>query len=357
MSKRLLTLVLCLGVALFLNSYTFSQEKTEAKEEKKAEEMAGDETIEPGEKKATETTKAEYAALQAKTYFDGISTFANSKVLFKLTAKDNILVDRIEFKIDNGALQTFGEPFNIPSEGKHAIAFYGVDKLGNKEDERVYKITIDNTAPELVVMASRPLLKSGERLYSSKAVNFTVNAKDALSGVNKTEYSTDGTAYGDYVTPFNIVKDGDVELRVRASDNVTNVANSFAIMAVDETGREMEIREAAVKIFMDNVAPVVAIKGDKEFLQKDGKNVASTDYKYSVNATDGESGVALVLVRVDGKGDFMPYKGEILFSTNGDHIIEARALDKVGNLSTTAVLSVFVDVVPPATAIETLSEK
>lgn len=355
MLKRLLTLGLCLGVALFLTSYSFSQ--TGAKEEKKAEEMAGDETIEPGEKKATETTKAEYAALQAKTYFDGISTFANSKVLFKLTAKDNILVDKIEFKIDNGALQTFGEPFSISSEGKHTIAFYGIDKLGNKEDERIYKITIDNTPPELVVMASRPLLKSGERLFSSKAVNFTVSAKDALSGVNKTEYSTDGIAYGDYVTPFSIVKDGDVELRVKSGDNVTNVASTFAVMAVDETGREMEIREAAVKIFMDNVAPVVTIKGDKEFLQKDGKNIASTDYKYAVNATDGESGVALVMVRVDGKGDFMPYKGDILFSTNGEHIIEARALDKVGNLSTTAVLSVFVDVVPPETVIETLSEK
>jgi hypothetical protein len=335
-----------------MSSYSFSQGKPGATEEKKVEDMAGEEAIAPGEK-----AKTEFKALQAKTFFDGVSTFANSKVLLKLETKDNIMTDKIEYKIDAGAYAAYTAPFNITDEGRHTVTYFATDKLGNKEDEKLFRITIDNTAPDIAVATSRPILKTATKLYGTKTISFSINAKDALSRVDKTEYSVDAKGFVDYVTPFSVLSDGEIELKVKSIDNVANQAEVFSLKAVDENNQEVELKETAVKIFMDNAAPVVEIKADKEFILKDGKNVASNEYKYTVNAADNESGLATVLVRTDGKGDFAPYKGELLFTTNGEHLIEAKALDKMGNVSNVAVLSVFVDVMPPQTLIDTVAEK
>lgn len=351
MLKRFIIVVLCLGIALCLSSITFSQGKPKATEEKKVEDMTGDEAVKPGAAPGS-------AALYAKTFFDGVTTYANSKVQFKLNTRDNVLTDRIEYRLDDGAAQVYSAPFTISVEGKHSIIYYGTDKLGNKEDEKIFKVTIDNTPPEISVTTNKPLLRMGGKLFASKNTSFTVNAADALSRIEKTEYSSDPVkGYAEYVTPFNIVSDGEMELRVKSVDNVANAVEAFSLKILDENNQEVELKEAAVKIFMDNIAPVVEIKADKEFVLKEGKNIAAMDYKYAVNAADNESGIALVMVRTDGKGEFMPYKGEVTFSTNGEHIIEAKGVDKMGNQSNVSVLSVYVDVTPPQTIIETVSEK
>lgn len=111
-----------------------------------------------------------------------------------------------------------------------------------------------------------------------------------------------------------------------------------------------------LKPVSDNVAPVVEIKSSKELIKKSGKTVASSDIKYSITATDADSGIAQVLVRIDEKGDYIPYTKEIQFLTNGEHVIEAKAVDKVGNVSPVVVLTVFVDVIPPESMIEMVEE-
>ncbi len=151
MLKRFTILVLCLSFALFVSSLSFSQDQPAATEEKKTEDMAGDEVV---AKDAAQPTAI--SALQAKTYFDGVTTYANSKVLFKLTTKDNVMTDKIEYRIDDAALALYQNPFAIDAEGKHIITFFGTDKLGNKEDEKTFRITIDNTAPDIMVITGSP---------------------------------------------------------------------------------------------------------------------------------------------------------------------------------------------------------
>ncbi len=352
MLKRFTILILCLSFALFVSSLSFSQDRPAATEEKKTEDMAGDEVV------AKDAVKSSaISALQAKTYYDGVTTYANSKVLFKLTTKDNVMTDKIEYRVDDGALALYQAPFVIDAEGKHIITFFGTDKLGNKEDEKTFRITIDNTAPDIMVIAGRPVVKIGDKLYSTKTVNFTVVAKDALSGIDTTQYTINGRDYLDYVAPFNIINDGEVELKAKSLDRVANLSEMFSLKVIDDAdGKEIELRETSVKLFIDNIAPKVTVSPDKELVMKDSKAIASVDYKYAVAAEDNESGVASILVRVDGKGDFMAYKEPIAFTTNGDHLIEAKAIDKLGNMSNSTILSVFVDIIPPQSIIETVTE-
>jgi len=111
-----------------------------------------------------------------------------------------------------------------------------------------------------------------------------------------------------------------------------------------------------IKITVDKTAPVVEIKADKEFFKKDNLLVASKDFKYSITAQDSESGVKSIYYRIDNKSDYILYTGEIIFNTNGMHKIEAIAKDAVGNISSTAILEVYVDVIPADTNIKMVTE-
>lgn len=359
MLKRVMLLTLCCGVTLYLSTYSFSQTPG-VKEEKKTEDMSGEVKIKddkaPAEKK--EEPKPVVSALEAKTFFDGVNVYANSKVLFKLSTKDNVDVDKIEYKINDGAYQVYADAFPINEEGKKTIIFFATDKMGNKEDEKFFRVTIDNTAPVVSVLTDKPLLKVGDKIFGSKVINFSIDAKDALAGVEKTEYSIGGPNYTPYVASFNMVNDGETELKIKSTDNVTNVAEIFAIKVVDDASKQtLELKESSVKVFVDNIAPTVEVKANKELIDKSNKKIASVDYEYTITAVDNESGIQNIVFRLDGKGDFAPYKDAIKFTTNGDHLIEAKAIDRMGNVSKTTFMSVFVDVIPPVTTIDTVTTK
>ncbi len=362
MLKKLFIISICASIGMFISGLAYSQDdpsttenvadekKTELTDEVKKEEVKKEEAV--IETKGGETT----IAANAKAYTDGKTIFVNSKVQFKLTATDDLAIDKIEYKIDDGTAATYQNPFSIDKEGYHTIKYNGIDKAGNKEAEKSYNVAVDNTGPEVVVTTSAPVKKIGDKIYYQKNVMFSVNASDALSGVNKVEYTTDGTTYQEYAAPFAIPAKGDINLKIKTTDNVNNITEQFAFRVVDEAGNEVEMKDAVFKMVTDETAPVVEIKPDKELKKIENQNVASTDVKYTITAKDDESGVAVIYYRVDGKGEFIPYKNEIQFLNNGKHQIDAKALDKAGNMSTITSFTVYVDILPPNSLIETLDK-
>jgi hypothetical protein len=370
MLKRLFVISVCVSIGIFCANLAFSQDdpsttdpakienpsdegKTELKDEIKTEEVK---KAEPVKTETATGGQQTIIAANAKAYTDGKTIFVNSKVQFKLTSTDDLSIDRIEYKIDEGAVATYQNPFAIEPEGYHTIKYYGIDKAGNKEPDKTYNVAVDNTGPAIVVSTSSPVKKIGDKVYYQKNVLFNVNTNDALSGVNKIEYSTDGTNYQEYAAPFAIPAKGDINLKIKATDNVNNVTEQFAFRVVDDSGNEIEFKDAVVKLVTDETAPAVEIKPDKEMKKIENQNVASTDVKYTVTATDAESGVAVIFYRIDGKGDFIPYKNEIQFMNNGKHQIDAKAVDKAGNVSNITTFTVYVDILPPNSTIETLDK-
>ncbi len=379
MGNRVISVLLAIFVLFTFSSFSLSQDMPatgekkeavdpnkvpdEAKEDKAAEDvkaMDKDEATDKGDTTDKSTTmkdtEVKSPAENAKTYFDGYITFVNALVLFKLTSTDNILEDKIFYKVDTGEFSLYDKPFAVKQEGTHSVTYYSIDKMGNKENiHKVLNFITDNTAPSVVVTTNMPVIK--DKIYASENLKFSVSAKDDLSGVGAVEYSTDGKIFSTYDKPFYVITDNPVELIIKVRDNVDNASGKFLFKAVDEMGKPQESAVSSLKIHVDKVAPVVTIQSDKDLVEKDGRKVASIHYKYKINATDAGSGIAEVLVRVDGKGDFRPYKKEIEFTENGDHQIEAMAKDKVGNLSNTVILSVYVDYTPPVSGIEFMTEK
>jgi hypothetical protein len=296
-------------------------------------------------------------ATNAKSYSNGKTTFVNSKVRFKLTADDDLAIEKIEYRINGGTDALYESPFSIETEGYHTIRYFGTDKAGNKEPEKSYIVAVDNTGPVLVMTTDAPVKKIGDKIYYPKQVLFSINARDSLSGVNKIEYSTDGSTFKEYVAPFSIPSDSQINFKVRSTDNVDNLTEVFSFRVLDEEGNLVEMKDASLLLATDETPPTLAIKPDKELKIIESYNVASSDVKYSIIAEDKDSGVAAIFYRIDGKGDFIPYKDEIQFQTNGRHQIDARAVDKVGNLSDIVSFTVYVDILPPKSTIDTVDNK
>ena len=359
MRNRFFTSVFAIFVLILFTSYSFSQDKTKtvkdptnvSKEDTTAKDQDG---VSKDDVKKEEPAKLPMQ--NAKTYFDGYTNFINSLVLFKLSSKDNVLEDKLYYKVDKGEFALYSTPFAIKEEGTHTITYFSVDKMGNKENNyKVLKIITDVTPPSVVVTTTAPLIK--EKIYASENLTFSITATDELSGLNKIEYSTDGQNFNVYSKPFSISATENVDLKVRVTDNVDNAAEKYAFKAVDESGKAHEMSVSALKIYVDKKIPVVQIKPEGNFFEKNGKNIASIYNKYIVTATDEDSGVAEIYVRIDGKGEFQLYKKEVEFSKNGEHMIEAKAKDKTGNESEIVTYSVFVDIIPPVSNIKMITEK
>lgn len=373
MLKKLLLITMCLAVAILLYPLAYSQTPAPSEEQTVAGEQADTSTpagtqqqeapaqteTQPALQEATQEPQAEIvkAGAEARAFVQGVNTYVNSQVKFKLTTNDNLLSDKIEYRVNDGEVQIYQDPFNLATEGKQVITYYGVDKIGNREDAKSLRVVVDNTAPSILVTSDKPVLRSGDKIYVSKDFTFRIDARDESSGIATVEYSLNGTDYKVYRAPFNIANEGPVNLKVRATDNVANVQEQFVMKIYDEQGKEVEVKDTAFAVQTDNVAPAVEIKADRELIQKSGRNIASNEVKYSVIATDEASGVNSIFYRVDEKGDFIPYVNPIQFNTDGEHLIEAKAVDKAGNLSNVSIFSVFVDVIPPVTRIETVTEQ
>lgn len=293
-----------------------------------------------------------------KAYTDGYNNYINDKVKFKISDIDNIMQDQIFYNIDKGQDQKYTEPFTISDEGTHLVQYYSVDKMGNKEIIKSVNVIVDKTAPEVTLTVKAPFSKTGDKIYASEkfSYEYTIAAKDNIVGVAGVEYAVDGGEYKEYMNPFSINSLAPVKITINAEDKVGNLTKKFLTKIVDENGAILAESVDDIAITVDKTAPAVEIKPDKELFKKDNVNVASKDYKYTLTATDQESGVKSIYYRIDNKNEFILYTGELQFNTNGMHKIEAIAKDNVGNISSTAVLDVFVDIIPAESTIQFVTE-
>ena len=295
---------------------------------------------------------------QPKTFTDGYNTYVNDKVRFELFDMDNVMKEAVMYKIDDKEEQKYTEPFTLADEGSHVIYYYSIDKMGNKESMKSINVILDKTAPVTMVTINAPFSKNGENIYASETFtyNYTVSAKDNISGVAAVTYAVKGEEHKQYVKPFSLNSLAPVALEVTSEDKVGNLTKKYTTKVVDENGNTLSESVEDIKIIVDKTAPVVEIKADKAFFMKEKLSVASKDFKYTITAADTESGVKTIYYRMDNKSDFILYTGELQFNTNGMHKIEAISRDGVGNTSKTTTLDVFVDIIPADTNIKLITE-
>lgn len=308
-----------------------AEKPKESDESKKVAQAQTAETQATGTQKPGES-------LSPLLYNDGKMNYATSATKFQLTAADSLSnIDYIEYRIDDSPYMRYKEPFTIEQEGLRRVVYRAVDKAGNRETDNVFVVTIDNTPPQVNATLNGPFFVKDGVTYVSTSTRVELHATDKYSGVKKIEYAiNDGQFVEGNVVTFD--SPGRQVIRYRAVDNLNN------------TSPEQQI--ANFQVMVDNEPPTVVIKTSRPPVEFEGKKYMLRDTIYSVEAYDDGSGVERIFVRIDGEGEFQTYNTPIQFSTEGNHSIEAKAVDRVGNESAVVKLEVITDDEPPTSALK-----
>jgi hypothetical protein len=288
-------------------------------------------------------------------YNDGKTTYATSQAKFELTATDNISnLDFIEYKINDAYhFSVYGHPFSLDKEGPHKITYRSVDRVGNREEDNVFNVIIDNTGPTLnFALNKAPIVIDGKR-YLAPGTKLEIRATDNYSGVKSVEYSTNGSDWQPYKDGIVLDKAGAAQLKYRAIDNLGNKSENLSGFSTTTPGQGASPEDLAVinSLYVENTPPVVMITPAKRWITVDGKKYAMRDNTYLVEAQDAESGVANIFVKLDNGAEWQIYSGKLAFQTEGPHSIEAKAVDKVGNESQPVKVEFIVDDNPPKSTI------
>jgi hypothetical protein len=126
---------------------------------------------------------------------------------------------------------TYSGPVTLTQDGTVIVQYRSTDNSGNVEDIKQAEVKIDKTAP--VTSAAAAGTKRIDGTYNSD-VTLTLTAEDTGSGVEKTEYSMDGTNWLPCSEPIVLVDNGTYTLSYRSVDiagNVEAIQNTSIIIA------------------------------------------------------------------------------------------------------------------------------
>lgn len=238
---------------------------------------------------------------------------------------------------------SFG-PVQITNSG--TLYIFAVDNGGNYPTVATsYAITVpppDTTKP--TVSITNP--PSGKTYTNSQTVTILATASDNI-GVTSVEFYDGATLKGaDSTSGYSF------DWMFTASDNAAHV---WTARAYDAAGNVSTSSPITLTISIDITPPTVTISSPIN-----GANLVTATTTVSGTATDSSSpisGVSLVEVRVNG-GAWQTASGTSSWSRNVtltpcENTIEARSLDKAGNYSTNAVISITYTPLntPPSTPI------
>lgn len=211
---------------------------------------------------------------------------------------------------------------NRKNEGK--ITWQVIGQIKNEDPDKTattsFNTKIDITKPTVKI--------TGGGEWTNKDVTLNITANDALSGINKIEYSTDNENWKTLSgNELKYTENTNITVYVRAKDNAGNVSN---------------IVKKTVKI--DKTIPTVTVSSTEAAW-------TNIDVTASATASDSLSGIKKIEYSKDGSS-----WSDLTSSTSGskkysaDSVYEyfyARALDNAGNYSGAEKVLIRIDKIPP----------
>jgi len=128
--------------------------------------------------------------------------------LVRLTASDvGVGVDKIFYRLDGGEWQEYTGPFTLSGQAGQAMIrmqYYSVDKLGNREPQRMLTVYLDIQPPVTRIVAGDPhYLAEDGKLWATSHTPFELVAEDD-SGQSSIFYRIDQGEWHQYTAPFTI---------------------------------------------------------------------------------------------------------------------------------------------------------
>lgn len=221
-------------------------------------------------------------------------------------------------------------PSVVEGEGDNLSATAScLDVAGNTVTKTVTGIRIDRVAP--TTTASVP--SAGADGWYDAAVEVTLSASDALSGVASTSYTVDGGSPQSYTGAFSVGADGE---------------HTIAFWSTDDAGN-VEVAGAPLVVKVDTTAPTTTVINP---LSPDTGWFVTSGIPFAFDASDAvdgivTSGIAATYYTIDG-GDPQTY-GEPFTEdlSTGTHQVSFWSVDAAGNTEAAQTIAINVDTIAP----------
>lgn len=177
---------------------------------------------------------------------DGDNSWYQTLATVTLTATDNYLLDKIEYRWNSDSWTTYSDPINPPAEGQNILYYRGIDQVGNTTEVGVkevkYDATSPNPGPENVEITDFSL-PTGNLKWDL--------ASDAISGIRDYDITwklkNDGgipLSFGKNVsatttsTQIDGLTEGEWEIRVKALDEAGNWTETLLLFTIHGSSGE-----------------------------------------------------------------------------------------------------------------------
>jgi flagellar hook assembly protein FlgD len=231
------------------------------------------------------------------------------------------------YSIDGGPTKTYSAPFALTSPAAHKVAFYGIDRAGNRETTRSITVKVDAAKPVTTPAVTGP---AGTNGWWTGPVSVSLNAKDAGSGVGQIQASTDGGPSAVVTAPLPLAGDG---------------THTITYSATDVAGNREAARTLTVRI--DSTRPTTGVV-----------TVAGTPgeagwYRSPVTlgfaGTDSLSGLAGFRYVVNGSASTFTSGSSVTLTASGSYSVTYAAVDRAGNVDAGQTVDFKLDARAPVT--------
>ena len=226
---------------------------------------------------------------------------------------------------EEGWIYDSGHPHVAPyvlADGFYRYVVVAQDAAGNVSDQASVSFTVDTTAPERFDIL---LDVSGWTTNTRPTASFST--ADAVSGVDRYEYSVDGSEWQPASSPLALpsLSDGVHRLLVRAVDRAGNGTTESIDIFTDTTAPEDFLPTVDVSDWTSNTRPTVTF-----------------------STTDAVSAVAYYQVRIDdGEWTTQESPYQVPEFADGTHLISVAAVDLAGNSVAAPPVAVYTDATAP----------
>jgi hypothetical protein len=143
-------------------------------------------------------------------------------------------VAAIAYRLDGGAQRTYDGPFKVLGDGEHSVVFWSRDLVGNQEEPRTMRFSVDTSPPALAIALDGLPGRAG---WWRSNVNASLACADAASGVapEGLQVAAGGGAPARYQGPFVLDAEGSTWLSATCRDVAGNTASASRAVRIDAT--------------------------------------------------------------------------------------------------------------------------
>ena len=278
----------------------------------------------------------------APKYIGGGVVYYGKGLKVGLSARDAVSgVAQIHYSSNSAAYATYSNALDFNSDNANTVYYFAADNVGNAEDTRSRKFTVDVSAPTSNHAISG-ISYQGNIIAPS--TRFSLSASDNLSGVSTTHYSYDSRGkiiYAGSAVGVSYLADGEHVLHYYSIDKVRN-----------------EEVHKTFNFYLDKIPPVITVKIEGDQHRKDGRIYVSERTQVNLSATDNKAGVESISYSLDGAGNQTYASPFNIPNRIGPRAINYYSTDNVKNRNSTrsvattlGVSSVYMDNRAPTTGI------